>query len=132
MWAFLRKINQQGTTIILTTHNLEEAENLCNKIAIIHQGEIIESTSLNELLDKLHVETFVLYLRDPIVQLPLFNGFTARLMDARTIEIDLEGTQNMSAIFAELSANNIQILRMRNKVNRLEQLFLHLTHSKTG
>jgi ABC-2 type transport system ATP-binding protein len=129
MWKFLRQINQQGTTIILTTHNLEEAENLCNNIAIIHHGEIIENTSLKKLLDKLRFETFVFYLCDPIEQLPVFDGFTARLVDAKTIEIDLKGQQSMSAIFTELSRNHIEISRMRNKVNRLEQLFLYLTQN---
>jgi ABC-2 type transport system ATP-binding protein len=127
MWRFLREINQQGTTIILTTHNLEEAENLCNNIAIIHQGAIIENTSLNNLLSKLPVETFVFYLSEPITQLPIFNEFSARLIDAKTVEIDLEGDQSMSKIFTELSKHHIQVLRMRNKINRLEQLFLHLT-----
>lgn len=127
MWKFLRTLNQQGTTIILTTHNLEEAENLCNKIAIIHRGEIIENTSLNKLLDKLDFETFVFYLCNPITHLPPLEGFTARLIDPKTLEIDLEGQKNLSSIFTELTKHNIQILRMRNKVNRLEQLFLHLT-----
>lgn len=127
MWNFLRQINKQGTTIILTTHNLEEAENLCNKIAIINHGEIIENNSLNELLDKLRVETFVFYLRDPIIEAPKLSGITTRLVDSKTIEIDLERNQNISTIFAELAKHHIQVLRMRNKVNRLEQLFLYLT-----
>lgn len=129
LWKFLRQINEQGTTIILTTHNLEEAENLCNKIAIIHHGEIIENTNLNELLDKLRFETFVFYLSDPITTLPKFNDFEARLINTKTIEIDLEGTQSISTVFNELSKNQIQVLRMRNKMNRLEQLFLHLTQT---
>jgi len=130
LWKFLRQINEQGTTIILTTHNLEEAENLCNKIAIIHHGEIIENTGLNELLDKLRFETFIFYLNDPITALPKFNNFEARLINTKTIEIDLEGKQSISTIFNELSKNHIQVLRMRNKMNRLEQLFLHLTQTQ--
>ena len=130
LWKFLRQINEQGTTIILTTHNLEEAENLCNKIAIIHHGEIIENTSLNELLDKLRFETFIFYLNDSITALPKFNNFEARLINTKTIEIDLEGKQSISTIFNELSKNHIQVLRMRNKMNRLEQLFLHLTQTQ--
>ena len=130
MWEFLRQLNKAGTTIILTTHNLEEAENLCNKIAIIHRGDIIENTSLSGLLDKLRFETFVFYLTEPINAVPCFSGFEARLVDAKTIEIDLQGNQSMSAIFAELSNHSIQVLRLRNKVNRLEQLFLSLTQTK--
>lgn len=130
MWKFLRQLNQQGVTIILTTHNLEEAENLCNKIAIIQKGEIIENTSLPNLLAKLDFETFVFYLCEPLNQLPDFKGFTARLTNNKTMEVDLEGQQNMSAIFSELTKHNIQVLRIRNKINRLEQLFLLLTQDK--
>ena len=130
LWRFLRQINEQGTTIILTTHNLEEVENLCNKIAIIHHGNIIENNTLHELLNKVRFETFIFYLNDPIAVLPKFNNFEARLINTTTIEIDLEGKQSISTVFKELSKNQIQVLRMRNKMNRLEQLFLHLTQNQ--
>ncbi|CAB0151671.1 Daunorubicin/doxorubicin resistance ATP-binding protein DrrA [Pseudidiomarina piscicola] len=128
MWDYLEEINKQGITIILTTHYLEEAETLCRNIAIIDQGTIVENTSIKRLLTTLNRETFVLDLsRDdeqPIE--PSIDGFTVRQMDDHTIEVDVEKSQGLNKVFDQLSAQNIKVLSMRNKANRLEELFVDL------
>lgn len=126
MWEFLRKINQEGTTIILTTHYLEEAENLCRNIAIIDHGKIVQHTSMNQLLSQLNVETFVLYLQTPLSAPPVLTNYTCRLVDDITLEVDLRESQSMNDLFSALSACGIQVTRMRNKRNRLEELFVRL------
>lgn len=126
MWQFLRDINNNGTTIILTTHYLEEAENLCRNIAIINNGNIIENTSMNKLLTKLNLETFILYVKDPLLTIPSLSQFPVRLIDSTTLEVDLHAKQTMNDLFTTLSQHNIQVLRMRNKTNRLEELFINL------
>ncbi|HVV67797.1 MAG TPA: ABC transporter ATP-binding protein [Gammaproteobacteria bacterium] len=126
MWDFLREINRQGTTIILTTHYLEEAENLCRNIAIIDHGNIIENTKMNVLLNRLNTETIVLYLQNSLSINPLLPGFPSRLVDELTLEVDLKQSQTMNELFAVLSQQSIQVSRMRNKSNRLEELFLQL------
>lgn len=127
MWQFLREINKDGTTIILTTHYLEEAENLCKNIAIINHGKIIEHTSMQELLTKLHVETFIFYCAKPLEKKPILTNFTVRIPEPSILEIDVQQGQMINTIFTELSQQNIQVVSMRNKVNRLEELFVHLT-----
>ena len=127
MWEFLTKINQQGTTIILTTHYLEEAENLCNNIAIIDHGITIESTSMRELLGQLNMETFVLYLADNSPNLPQsIPGCDLRVIDNNTLEVDITQENNINQVFNFLSQHDINVLSMRNKSNRLEQLFMRL------
>lgn len=126
MWKFLRELNQQGTTIILTTHYLEEAENLCKNIAIIDQGCIIENTTMKTLLKKLEVETFILYLKDPIHIVPTIPEFTLRLEDEYTLEADIHHHQAINDLFHHLSTQQIHITSMRNKTNRLEELFMRL------
>jgi ABC-2 type transport system ATP-binding protein len=126
MWEFLREINNQGTTIILTTHYLEEAENLCRNIAIIDRGQIIEHARMSDLLGRLNVETFVLYLAHPLAILPDLPAYTCRLIDNTTLEVDLRESQTMNDLFAVLSSRNIHVTRMRNKRNRLEELFIRL------
>lgn len=126
MWEFLKHINAQGTTIILTTHYLEEAENLCRNIAIIHRGEIIENTSMRELLNRLSVETFVLYLARPLSRLPEMPDHDLRLLDETTIEVEVSRGKGMNRLFTDLSAKGIEVVSMRNKANRLEELFLSL------
>ena len=126
MWEFMREINASGTTIILTTHYLEEAENLCNHIAIIDEGVTIEHTSMRSLLDRLHVETFVLYLAEGIDELPACGDYRVTLIDSNTIEVDIAHEQSMNALFQILSSCNIKVLSMRNKTNRLEQLFVSM------
>ncbi len=126
MWQFLRQINEQGTTIILTTHYLEEAESLCRNIAIIDHGTIIENTKMSTLLGRLSMETVVLYLQNPLQQAPVLAGYPTRLVDELTLEVDLNQTQTLNNLFVALSQQSIQVSRMRNKSNRLEELFLQL------
>ncbi len=126
MWEFLRSINSQGTTIILTTHYLEEAENLCRNIAIIEGGNIIERDSMPNVLRKLQTEVFVFNLQDARSTAPKMSGFTAVLSDEHTLEIEMSKTQSLNDIFAQLSAQGIAVNSMRNKVNRLEELFIRL------
>ena len=127
MWEFLREINRQGTTIILTTHYLEEAENLCRNIAIIDGGRIVQSGDLGGLLRKLQTESFLLSLRDPLAQAPQLDGYRVALVDDHTLEVEMTKDQNLNDVFARLSVQGVEILSMRNKVNRLEELFMRLT-----
>jgi len=126
MWAFLREVNQAGTTIILTTHYLEEAENLCRHIAIINDGVTIENTEMKSLLMKLNVETFILNLKQAIRALPQIQGYQLSLVDDTTIEVSISKEQSLNELFRFLSEHGIEILSMRNKSNRLEELFLRL------
>jgi ABC-2 type transport system ATP-binding protein len=128
MWDFLREINAQGTTIILTTHYLEEAESLCRNIAIIDEGELVENTSMKSLLAQLNTETFVLDLRTPLQALPELPGHTLRLLDPQTLEIEVHREGSINALFTDLAGHGIEVLSMRNKTNRLEQLFLGLVN----
>ena len=126
MWAFLRKINQQGTTIILTTHYLEEAESLCRNIAIIENGLLIENTSMKNLLSQLSMETFVFELATELSTQPELSGYQVRLIDTHTLEVDIAKGMPMNAIFSALDMQGIQVDSVRTKTNRLEQLFLGL------
>ena len=126
MWAFLKQVNQQGTTIILTTHYLEEAESLCNTIAIIDHGVTIEQTDMRSLLNRLRKETFVLYLDKNLEALPSCPDFELRQVDQTTLEVDVLDSQHISDIFKLLSDCNIQVSSMKNKTNRLEQLFVSM------
>ncbi|MNZ77359.1 Daunorubicin/doxorubicin resistance ATP-binding protein DrrA [compost metagenome] len=126
MWNFLTELNQQGITIILTTHYLEEAEQLCRNIAIIDHGTIVEHTSMRRLLTKLHVETFLLDLKTPQQQLPVLDGYPARLVDDHTLEVQVEKQQGVNGLFSQLAAQGIEVLSLRNKTNRLEELFVSL------
>ena len=132
MWEFLRGINARGTTIILTTHYLEEAESLCRNIAIIDKGDIIARDRVDSLLRQLHVETFVLDTREPLQQAPTIAEFVLRLVDMHTLEVDISKEQNLNDLFAQLSALGIKVLSMRNKVNRLEEVFMRLVEHRTG
>ncbi len=126
MWLFLREINRQGTTIILTTHYLEEAENLCRNIAIINHGTIVEQTSMTRLLSQLNTELFVLNLDKPLAVVPELPGYGATLVDANTLEVEVLRERSMNDLFAHLSDQGISVMSMRNKQNRLEQLFIDL------
>ncbi len=128
MWTFLRDINQQGTTIILTTHYLEEAENLCRNIAIIDQGLIMENTSMKRLLSQLHIETFLLDTREEIVDVPELDGYTLLKIDAHTLAIDVAKEKGLNRLFIQLSDHGITILSLRNKTNRLEELFMNMVN----
>jgi len=126
MWRFLSELNGKGTTIILTTHYLEEAENLCRNIAIIDEGEVIEHTSTRQLLNRLGNETFVLDLKQSIEAPPQLSCHAVRMRDEHTIEVDISKGTGISDLFCELKELNIEVHSMRNKTNRLEQLFLEL------
>jgi ABC-2 type transport system ATP-binding protein len=130
MWEFLRMINGEGTTIILTTHYLEEAENLCRNVAIIDGGRIIERDSMVNVLRKLQAETFVLNLREACTTVPRLEGFRAMLADEHTLEVEVSRGQSLNRVFAQLSEQGIEIDSMRNKVNRLEELFVRLVDSR--
>ena len=131
MWKFMRHINEQGTTIILTTHYLEEAEQMCKNIAIIDQGEIIQNTSMKALLSTLDTETFILYLRESVSELPSISAeFGIRLVDEHTLEVDIPKHLTMNDVILQLHQQKLQIDSMRNKVNRLEELFVSLIDKK--
>ena len=129
-WDFLININQKGVTILLTTHNLEEAESLCKNIAIINHGEIVENTSMKELLSQLNRETFIFDTIDPIKELPNLKNFDLKLIDSTTIEVEIDHRNNINDLFEVLSSQNINIKSMRNKRNRLEELFINLLNKK--
>ncbi len=132
MWEFLREINSRGTTIILTTHYLEEAETLCRNIAIIDGGHIVERDQMSSLLRRLHVEVFVLNLRDALAESPQLAGYPTRLVDGHTLEVEVTKEQTLNDIFMRLSALGIEVLSMRNKVNRLEEIFMRLVEKRPG
>ncbi|MGH8489198.1 MAG: ABC transporter ATP-binding protein [Gammaproteobacteria bacterium] len=126
MWEFLRATNLNGTTIILTTHYLEEAERLCRKIAIIDQGEIIENTSMKRLLAQPAMETFILDIRQHLIEPPLVNGYPLRFVDETTLEVDVSKALGINELFRGLSERGVEVVSMRNKANRLEELFIRL------
>ncbi|GAA4874082.1 ABC transporter ATP-binding protein [Ferrimonas pelagia] len=128
MWQFLKQINQAGVTIILTTHYLEEAEMLCRHIGIIDQGQLVECTTMKALLAKLHVETFVLDLAHEGPK-PKLNGVISRLLDAHTLEIDIDKGKGLNEVFTQLTEQGIEVRSMRNKANRLEELFVSLVEN---
>ncbi|NCN10992.1 MAG: ABC transporter ATP-binding protein [Leptospira sp.] len=126
MWDFLVGINKAGTTIILTTHYLEEAETLCRNIAIIDKGNIVENTSIKKLLDRMDSETFILDLKDPITEIDSMDGMKFQLIDSKSIEVSIARSRTINELFSYLNSKNIIILSLRNKSNRLEELFLNL------
>ena len=126
MWEFIRGINESGTTVILTTHYLEEAEELCRNIAIIDHGEIIQNTDMKSLLGTLDIETFVLDLQEPLPALPQIEGMEFKLRDELTLEASIPKRKSLNALFAALDGSGVQVKSMRNKANRLEELFLRL------
>ena len=129
LWDFLRELNQQGTTIILTTHYLEEAENLCRNIGIIQHGKLIENTSMKSLLAKLETEIFVLDLQNMPQNRPLvIEHYPHKLLDENTLEVEVQRAQGLTNLFTQLTAQNVEVLSMRNKSNRLEELFLKMAN----
>lgn len=134
MWEFMKHINEtEGTTIILTTHYLEEAEQLCKHIAILNHGEILINTDMKSLLTQLSNETFVLDLKDELTYVPTLGDIThAHLVDNKTLQITLNNTQNLNAVFTQLTKQNIQVMSMRNKANRLEELFMGVVDGHTS
>lgn len=126
MWQLLENLNQQGTTIILTTHYLEEAESLCRNIAIINHGQIIEQSSMHALLGRIPLEYFVLDIASPLSKLPVLNGYQATLADSHTLEVAVDKSLGINNLFQQLAEQGITVLSLRNKANRLEQLFIDL------
>ncbi len=126
MWDFLSKLNQEGTTIILTTHYLEEAESLCRNIAILDKGQVVENTDMRSLLAKLQQETFVLDCVGDLSALPQMQGYHVRFTGPGALEADVQRGQSLNAIFEQLSLAGINVTSMRNKSNRLEELFVRL------
>lgn len=132
MWAFLRELNQQGTTIILTTHYLEEAESLCRNIAIIDHGVIAKHSSMKNLLSQLHKEVVVLDLEQSLSEAPGLEGFTCELVDDNSLEVVIDKDQTFNELFALLADANIQVSSMRNKANRLEELFVNMVNQSVA
>ncbi|MDP7041087.1 MAG: ABC transporter ATP-binding protein, partial [Gammaproteobacteria bacterium] len=126
MWAFLRQINEQGTTIILTTHYLEEAENLCRHVGIIDAGQIVEHDRMSAVLRKLRQEIFVLSLADTVPSSLSLIGFDYQVVNEHEIEVEVHGDRNLNQLFEALSQAGVQVSSMRNKTNRLEELFMRL------
>jgi ABC-2 type transport system ATP-binding protein len=126
MWTYLKDINRAGTTVILTTHYLEEAESLCRNIAIIDHGTIIENTTVKALLGTLDRETFVFDLAQPLAQAPELAGCVTHKVDDTTIEVEVPRGTELNGLFAAFSAAGIGVRSMRNKANRLEELFVRL------
>ncbi len=126
MWKLLREINRQGTTIILTTHYLEEAESLCRHVAIIDKGKIVENSTMQDLLVKLKNESILLYLQDPIDAVPMIAGYKIKKIDAMTLEVELASDKTLNQLFAAFTEQGINVFRFRNKSNRLEELFMRL------
>ena len=129
MWEFLREINADGTTIILTTHYLEEAESLCRHIAIINNGIIAERAAMNELLRRLHTETFVLDVGQALQEIEEIPGVAMQLLDSTTLEVSVTREAGLNALFAALNERGIDVLSLRNKQNRLEQLFIDMVNN---
>ncbi|AQT59030.1 ABC transporter ATP-binding protein [Cellvibrio sp. PSBB023] len=129
MWDFLREINAAGTTIILTTHYLEEAESLCRNVAIIDQGVIVKNTSVKSLLQQLNKEVFVFDVQETLTGLPVIDGHRVAQIDEHSFEVDVEKGQSLNAVFEQLTAQQFRIVSMRNKANRLEELFVSMVNA---
>jgi ABC-2 type transport system ATP-binding protein len=132
MWKMMQEVNQQGTTIILTTHYLEEAESLCRNIAIIDQGRIVENSDMASLLARLNVDHFVLDLAEPLATAPMLEGFQIERVSDKVLNVSVPKESGLNKLFSLLNANNIRVLSLKNKSNRLEQLFMDLVDSKAN
>jgi ABC-2 type transport system ATP-binding protein len=130
MWAFLEEINRNGTTIILTTHYLEEAESLCRNVAIIDDGKIVEQGAVDELLSRAQFQSFILDLKSPPNRVPALQGITVSKSEGNRLEVEMRLGDSMNALFSQLSAQGIEVISMRNKSNRLEEFFLRLVGQK--
>jgi ABC-2 type transport system ATP-binding protein len=126
MWTFLEEINRKGTTIILTTHYLEEAERLCRNIAIIDKGNIVQNTSIKSLIKQLNKETFILDIKEEINSCPVLDAYPITMVDSHTLEVAVDKNKSLNQLFSMLSEQKIEIVSMRNKANRLEELFIDM------
>jgi ABC-2 type transport system ATP-binding protein len=131
MWAMMQEVNRQGTTIILTTHYLEEAESLCRNIAIINHGQIVENSDMASLLARLRVEHFILDLAHAITATPVIEGCQIERVTDKTLNVAVPKERSLNQLFSQLSAQNIEVISLKNKTNRLEQLFMDLIDSNT-
>lgn len=131
MWKMMQDVNQQGTTIILTTHYLEEAESLCRNIAIIDQGKIVEHSDMKSLLARLHVDHFVLDLAEPVAEAPVIDGYKIERIADKILEVAVPKEKGLNQFFGQLTQHNIRVVSLKNKSNRLEQLFMDLVDAKT-
>ena len=131
MWEFIREINESGTTVILTTHYLEEAEELCRNIAIIDHGKIVQNTDMKALLSTLDIETFVLDIREPVTKVPQVDGIEFKIRDEFTLEASLPKQKSLNTLFSALDGIGVKVMSMRNKANRLEELFLRMVEKGT-
>jgi ABC-2 type transport system ATP-binding protein len=129
MWKMMQEVNQQGTTIILTTHYLEEAESLCRNIAIINHGRIVENSDMAGLLARLHIEHFVLDLAQPIAEVPVIEGCVIEKITDKSLNVAVPKEHGLNKLFSQLTAQNIEVISLKNKTNRLEQLFMDLIDS---
>ncbi|MDD5275046.1 MAG: ABC transporter ATP-binding protein [Methylovulum sp.] len=132
MWKMMQQVNQQGTTIILTTHYLEEAESLCRNIAIIDQGQIVENSDMAGLLARLHVDHFVLDLAQPLTAVPVIDGYQLELVADKVLNVAVPKESGLNKLFGELTQRNINVISLKNKTNRLEQLFMDLVETKSA
>lgn len=132
MWEYLKELNAGGTTIVLTTHYLEEAESLCRRLAVINQGEIVATADIAEMLRALRAETFVLNLRRRLNKPPPLRGFALTLVDPQTLEVEIRRNRGINGLFEQLSRRGIEVISMRNKQNRLEKLFLDLVDERAA
>jgi ABC-2 type transport system ATP-binding protein len=130
MWKLMKEVNEQGTTIILTTHYLEEAESLCRNIAIIDQGRIVENTDMASLLARLNLDHFVLDLAEPLTTPPQLDGYQVEKISGKVLNVAVPKEVGLNYLFSQLSAQNIKVVSLKNKTNRLEQLFMDLIESK--
>jgi ABC-2 type transport system ATP-binding protein len=130
MWEFLRKINREGTTIILTTHYLEEAENLCRNIAIINHGRIVEHSAMGDLLARLHTNRYILELAKPLAEAPQLAGYRLEQVDERTLAADVPTELGVHGLFEGLARQGVEVVALRNAANRLEQLFMDLVEGQ--
>jgi ABC-2 type transport system ATP-binding protein len=130
MWQMMQEVNQQGTTIILTTHYLEEAESLCRNIAIIDEGRIVEHSSMANLLARLHIEHFILDLAQPLTIAPVIDGCQIELVSDKVLDVSIPKEIGLNHLFNQLTTHNIQVMSLKNKTNRLEQLFMDLVTAK--
>ena len=126
MWDMMQEVNQQGTTIILTTHYLEEAESLCRNIAIINQGEIVENSAMNSLLSRINMDHFVLNIAKPLTDAPVIEGYGIELAERKVLDVTVPREKGLNQLFQQLSVYNIEVLSLKNKSNRLEQLFMDI------
>jgi ABC-2 type transport system ATP-binding protein len=132
MWQMMEQVNQEGTTIILTTHYLEEAESLCRNIAIIDQGLIVENSDMKSLLARLHIDHFVLDLAKPLAIAPIIDGYQIERVEERILNVAVPKELGLNRLFNELSQQNIEVISLKNKSNRLEQLFMDLVDGKSA